>query len=98
MAKVTSKLQVTIPKRIADEYGIAPGDEVEFLAAGDSIRLVPARRRPSEPRLALEERLRMFDEDTARQREREKGMKLPSGPPATRDWRRDDLYTRGKPR
>ena len=27
MAKVTSKLQVTIPKRIADRYAIAPGDE-----------------------------------------------------------------------
>ena len=25
MAKVTSKLQVTIPKQIADEYGIGPG-------------------------------------------------------------------------
>ena len=97
MAKVTSKLQVTIPKRIADEYGIAPGDEVDFVPAGDSIRLVPAGRGTSEL-LSVEERLRLFDEDTARQRQHEKGMKLPVEPPSERDWRREDLYTRGKPR
>jgi AbrB family looped-hinge helix DNA binding protein len=31
MAKVTSKLQVTIPKAIADRYRIRPGDEIEFV-------------------------------------------------------------------
>jgi AbrB family looped-hinge helix DNA binding protein len=97
MAKVTSKLQVTIPKRIADEYGIGPGDDVEFVPAGDSIRLVPARRRASES-LSLDERLRLFDEDTARQREREKVFTIPLKAPRERDWRREDLYTRGKPR
>jgi AbrB family looped-hinge helix DNA binding protein len=97
MAKVTSKLQVTIPKHIADEYGIAPGDEVEFLPAGDSIRVVPPRQR-ARSSLSLEERLRLFDESTARQREREKHMVLPTNAPAERDWRREDLYTRGKPR
>ena len=97
MAKVTSKLQVTIPKHIADQYGIVPGDEVEFVPAGDSIRVhVPRQRRRS--RLSLEERLRLFDASTARQREREKHMALPDNPPAERDWRREDLYTRGKPR
>ncbi len=40
MAKVTSKLQITIPKRLAQQYGIAPGDDVEFVPAGDGIRLV----------------------------------------------------------
>ena len=97
MAKVTSKLQVTIPKLIADQYGIAPGDEVEFVPAGDSIRLAPARQRVRTS-LSLEERLRLFDEDTALQREREKHMVLPANPPAERDWKREDLYTRGKPR
>jgi AbrB family looped-hinge helix DNA binding protein len=97
MAKVTSKLQVTIPKHIADQYGIAPGDEVEFVPAGDSIRLVPARQR-SRGSLSVEERLRLFDEDTALQREREKRMAIPAKPSAERDWRREDLYTRGKPR
>ncbi len=41
MAKVTSKLQVTIPKAIAHQYGIAPGDEIEFKAAGDMIASSP---------------------------------------------------------
>ena len=97
MAKVTSKLQVTIPKHIADEYGIAPGDEIDFVPAGDSIRVILARQRPRSL-LSLEERLRLVDESTARQREREKQMVLPKEPPAERDWRREDLYTRGKPR
>lgn len=97
MAKVTSKLQVTIPKHIADEYGIAPGDDIEFVPAGDCIRVIPPRRR-SRSSLSLEERLRLFDASTARQREREKTMTLPANPPAGRDWKREDLYTRGKPR
>jgi AbrB family looped-hinge helix DNA binding protein len=97
MAKVTSKLQVTIPRDIADEYGIAPGDEIEFVPAGDSIRVIPPRQR-SRSLLSPEERLRLFDASTARQREREKHMALPKNPPAERDWRREDLYTRGKPR
>ena len=97
MAKVTSKLQVTIPKHIADEYGIAPGDEIDFVPAGDSIRVILPRQRPRSM-LSLEERLRLFDESRARQREREKHMVLPKDPPAERDWRREDLYTRGKPR
>ncbi|HEY7671939.1 MAG TPA: AbrB/MazE/SpoVT family DNA-binding domain-containing protein [Gammaproteobacteria bacterium] len=97
MAKVTSKLQVTIPKRIAEQYGIAPGDEVEFVPAGDSIRVVPPRQQ-TRSSLSLEERLRLFDQSRARQREREKGMVIPDKPPADRGWRREDLYTRGKPR
>lgn len=97
MAKVTSKLQVTIPKHIADEYGIVPGDEIDFVPAGDSIRVIPPRRRP-QTMLSLEERLRLFDESRARQREREKHMVPPKDPPKERDWKREDLYTRGKPR
>lgn len=38
MPKVTSKLQITLPKRLAEEYGIAPGDEIEFVPAGESSR------------------------------------------------------------
>jgi AbrB family looped-hinge helix DNA binding protein len=96
MAKVTSKLQITIPKRIAEQYGISPGDEIEFVPAGDGIRLVPARSRPAAC-FSSEERLRLFDKATARQRERERGMTLPKAAPA-RDWSREDLYIRGKPR
>jgi AbrB family looped-hinge helix DNA binding protein len=105
MSKVTSKLQVTIPKRIAEQYGIAPGDEIEFVPSGNVIRVLPPNRRlrsrlsrEESREESKEERLRRFDAATARQREREKCMTLPATPPSTRDWTREDLYTRGKPR
>jgi len=97
MAKVTSKLQLTIPKRIAEQYGIAPGDEVDLQPAGDVIRLIPPARR-ARKRLSDKERLRLFDAATARQREREKQMRIPAEPPAKRDWRREDLYDRNDAR
>jgi len=97
MSKVTSKLQVTIPKTIADQYGIKPGDEIEFQPAGEVIRVVPPGGRRI-PRLSVEERLRLFDEATARQREREARMQLPAEPPTERGWKREDLYERGKSR
>lgn len=45
---MTSKLQVTLPKAIADRYGVAPGADLVFEPAGDSIRILVAR----EPGLA----------------------------------------------
>jgi len=97
VAKVTSKLQVTIPKAIADQYGIVPGDEIEFQAAGDVIRVVPPRARASVGRLTLEERLRLFDASTERLRLLQSW--IPAALPGTgRGWKREDLYTRGEPR
>lgn len=96
MAKVTSKLQVTIPKAIATEYGIEPGDEIDFQPAGPQIRVVLGSA-VARGRLSLAERLRLFDEATERQRQREKRMKLPAEPPADRGWTREELYTRGEP-
>ena len=81
MSKVTSKLQVTIPKAIAESYGIEPGDEIEFVPAGDVIRVIPPQGRLRR-RLSVEERLRIFEESQERQRQREKTMK---GWP--RDWK-----------
>ena len=97
MAKVTSKLQITLPKRLAEQYGIEPGDEIEFVAAGDVIRVVPAER-ASRPRLSREERERLFEDMIARQRDREGRMTLQTESSGRRDWRREDLYTHGKPR
>jgi AbrB family looped-hinge helix DNA binding protein len=98
MAKVTSKLQVTIPKRLAETFGIAPGDEIDWVPAGDTIRLVPAVMRPS--KLSKEERLKLFDRATARQRDREReGRALtPTSGAGGRSWTREELYQRGKPR
>jgi AbrB family looped-hinge helix DNA binding protein len=97
MPKVTSKLQLTLPKRIADQFGIKPGDEVEFLPAGDVIHLVPPGRRLA-AELSLEERLRLFDSSPRRQQEYEKQWPLPAEPSRERGWTREDLYTRGKAR
>ena len=95
---MTSKLQVTIPKAIADQYGIAPGDEIEFQAAGEVIRVIPPRRRKLAARLSPEERVRLFDAAMKRQRLREKKMKIAGERPLRRDWKREDLYDRGEPR
>lgn len=90
---MTSKLQVTIPKAIAERYGIEPGSEIEWLPAGEAIRVVPeSAKRPLDRRRRLE----LFDRATARQLERQKG-KEPTRP-ADRGWTREELYTRGSPR
>jgi AbrB family looped-hinge helix DNA binding protein len=89
MAKVTRKLQVTLPKAVADEYGIRPGSEIEFVAAGDVIRLVTASTAPPVWNGAS-----IFDEATRRQRRREAaGGRLRR--PKARGWSREDLYRRG---
>jgi AbrB family looped-hinge helix DNA binding protein len=94
MAKVTSKLQVTVPKAVAKHYDIRPGDEIDWLIAGDTIRVVPPRRRTAT--LTIEERLRRFDLATARQRQRPAPSQAKTG--QDRGWSREDLYRRGRPR
>lgn len=100
MAKVTSKLQLTVPKAVADQYGIRPGDELDWVPAGESIRVVLARK-PARTGLASEERLELFDRATERHRRRESGLKKQEGSrrtPEDRGWKREDLYHRGLPR
>jgi bifunctional DNA-binding transcriptional regulator/antitoxin component of YhaV-PrlF toxin-antitoxin module len=107
VAKVTSKLQLTVPKAIADQYSIRPGDDLEWIPAGDSIRVIPSiSRMKSGHSRTVEERLELFDQATMRQRAREVNP-LPAEAPAEeapkpheaeRGWRREDLYTRGRPR
>ncbi|MHB8719041.1 MAG: AbrB/MazE/SpoVT family DNA-binding domain-containing protein [Candidatus Dormibacteria bacterium] len=94
MARITSKLQVTVPKAIAARYGIRPGTEVEWLPAGDAIRVVPTET----PRRAanLSRRLALFDAATKRQRDRQVGQAPLHGD--DRHWTRDELYQRGSPR
>jgi AbrB family looped-hinge helix DNA binding protein len=97
MAKVTSKLQLTIPKRLADQVGISPGDEVEIVASGDGLRIVAAGKHVARNELSTAERLRLFDEATARQEAREKHMTITRSGEG-RGWTREELYARGKPR
>lgn len=96
MSKVTSKLQVTVPKALAERYGIRPGDDIRFEEAGEVIRVVPAGSvAPARLVLDVEARLRLFDAATVRQREREAGRQARSV--AARGWTREELYARGYP-
>ena len=106
MPKVTSKLQLTVPKKIADQYGIHPGDELEWIPAGDSIRVQLVRRKAkSGMKLSPEERLALFDANTRwldkLQAERLNKAKT-EGTRITRQnrgWTREELYEdRGLPR
>jgi bifunctional DNA-binding transcriptional regulator/antitoxin component of YhaV-PrlF toxin-antitoxin module len=93
VAKVTSKLQVTVPRVVADRYGIRPGDEIEWEPAGDVIRVLPPRAHGLQD---LPERLRRFDQATARQRQRQR--RAARGRARQRGWTREELYERGRAR
>ena len=95
MSKVTSKLQVTIPKAIADQFSIAPGDEVEWVPGADSVRIVPAKTLKRTACAAA--RLRLFDAATERQRQRQARSSDPASAP-DRGWTREELYERVSPR
>ena len=101
MAKVTSKLQVTVPKALAGRYGIRPGDEVRFEEAGETIRMVPADAGAPSHALDREARLRLFDAATERQRARQSIRIIHEGGNGPgehrRGWSRDELYERGSP-
>jgi len=106
MAKVTSKLQITLPKALATQYGIAPGDEIRFEGVSGAIRLIPAKQ--SSPRLSLEERVRLFEESNQRLKDRHQWLldyvaahpnepEPEGGEPGDihgRGWTRDSLYDR----
>jgi antitoxin PrlF len=44
MSRMTSKGQVTIPKRMRDELGLQPGSEIEFVPNGSGEIVVRAKR------------------------------------------------------
>jgi len=94
MSKVTSKLQVTLPKAVADQVGIRPGDRLEWTVAGHEIRVrVPGARATM---LSRTERLDRFDEAT--RRIEAGGRRRASGRGRTRGWTREELYERGRAR
>ena len=98
---MTSKLQVTIPKAIADAHGIEPGAELEFESAGEVIRVRPKRRKRRTAATTVRAHLAAFDEATTRQVERDARLRREHPAlfeTAERGWRREDLYDRGVPR
>ena len=105
MAKVTSKLQLTLPKLIADQYRIKPGDQVDWIPAGDAIRVVPANSRGARAQVrTAQDRLKLLRQMLERQRQREADSPEAMAPPdrpqrpheIARGWRREDLYYRGR--
>lgn len=94
MTRITGKFQITLPKRLVDAYRLRVGDEVEVVAAGETIAIVPAGARRT--LLSPEERLRNFDAATERQKARKRLRK--SARTRDRGWSREDLYDRGRPR
>ena len=98
MAKVTSKRQVTLPKKIANAHGINPGDQIEFESAPDVIRI--RLKKPGggvgSKGVSKSERLRLFDEATRRQVAREQSMpvKTTGSSSPDREWTREALYDR----
>ena len=95
MSKVTSKLQVTVPKALAERYGIRPGDDIQFEEAGEVIRVVPPTADQPAKERDTDARLRLFDAATKRQRAREAGRTLRKA--SSRGWTREELYQRGHP-
>lgn len=95
---MTSKLQVTIPKAIAGQYRIKPGDEVLWVASGEAVRLVPARDAISET--TTSRRLGMFDQATDRQAKRQRGRDHQKSKEKNKHggWTREELYDRGRAR
>jgi AbrB family looped-hinge helix DNA binding protein len=103
MSKVTSKLQLTLPKAIADQYGIRPGDELQWTPAGESIRVSLARNRTkAEHPLTLSQRLELFDKGSKRlskiQRAQLRQAVHAKARGQSRGWTREELYHRGFPR
>ncbi|MDE2691295.1 MAG: AbrB/MazE/SpoVT family DNA-binding domain-containing protein [Acidobacteriota bacterium] len=96
MSKVTSKLQLTLPKALAVQYGIRPGHDVRFEGAGEVIRMVPEGADHAPADLDVEARLRLFDAATARQEERQAGRRARDQD--SRGWTREELYERGRSR
>ena len=92
MSKVTSKYQVTLPKALARKYNIRPGDDIDWVSAGETIRVIPSGiQDTAEDR---ESRLRLFDQATERLRTRTTARR--SSPSTARGWKREDLYKRGR--
>jgi AbrB family looped-hinge helix DNA binding protein len=94
MAKVTGKFQITLPKVLAERCGIRVGDELELRSTGRSIQIAKHPMRGASQ--LRTDRLAHFDQATARQRARERRMRL--SPARSRGWTREELYSRGRTR
>jgi bifunctional DNA-binding transcriptional regulator/antitoxin component of YhaV-PrlF toxin-antitoxin module len=94
MARVTSKYQVTVPRKIAEAYHIRPGHDIDWVPAGDVIRVIPPGKQ--EVKQDREAQLRLFDQATERHRKRPRARAAEKR--RDRGWKREELYRRGRSR
>ena len=95
MSKVTSKLQVTIPKAVALEHDIRPGCDIHFVSDHGVLRVLPPGHGEGGQALSTEERLALFDDATARQAARDARRAAGQGDASRgRGWTREELYDR----
>jgi bifunctional DNA-binding transcriptional regulator/antitoxin component of YhaV-PrlF toxin-antitoxin module len=94
MAKVTGKLQITLPKALAEQCGIRVGDDLDVRGVGRSMHI--HRRVQPDTDAVRRERLQHFDAATRRQRARQAGRS--GSQPRSRGWTREQLYDRGRAR
>lgn len=71
-ATLTSKGQVTIPKRIRDELGLEAGTEVEFILDDDGSLRVRPKEPPMERLRTIKEELSTHEVDLDRMRRESK--------------------------
>ena len=76
-ATLTSKGQVTIPKRIREELGLEAGTEVEFILDDDGSLRVRPKEPPMERLRAIQEELSTHEVDLDRMRRESKGAWQP---------------------
>ena len=109
---MTSKLQVTLPKAIADRYGVGPGSDVVFEPAGDSIRVLVPREPGLVPSSAMSiaDKQALFAAASLRQALRNRRYRLArtaagrnaksgrTAKPVERGWTREELYDRVRAR
>ncbi len=96
MSKVTSKYQVTLPRKIARAHRIAPGSDIAFVSNGESLRVLVDSGVASEVRGGRTTVLESYDEASARQAVRNRRIMEQLGDAEgrmERGWTRDDLYS-----
>lgn len=94
MSKVSSKYQITLPRKLARSHRIKPGDEVVFEDAGAAIYLRRGQLESASASAGVSEKLKRFDAAMERQAARNDAWPVADGPPPGRGWTRDELYQR----
>ena len=97
---MTGELPWTVPQKTADQYGIRPGDELEWIPGRESIRLELVSKAKSANQLTLEERLTLFDattkwiDDLQADQLKEAKEQRTRIAGENRGWTREELYER----